>query len=59
MKKGRFFSRRRNKEWRKRRQREWKKYKEKGRWTEKMGSGKEAQKGTQERRYQGEGTSKV
>jgi hypothetical protein len=26
MKKGRFFSRRRNKEWRKRRQREWKKY---------------------------------
>jgi hypothetical protein len=40
------------------RQRKCKKYKEKGRWTKKMRSGKEAQRGTQERKYEGEGTSK-
>jgi hypothetical protein len=39
----RFFSRRRNRGWR---QRKWKKEKEKGRWTEKMGTGKEVQRGT-------------
>jgi hypothetical protein len=31
--------------------------KEKGKRTKKMGSGKEGQRGTQERRYEGEGTS--
>jgi hypothetical protein len=35
-----------------------KKDKEKGRWIKKVGPGKEAQKGTQVRRYKGERTSK-
>ncbi|KAH0811265.1 hypothetical protein GEV33_011527 [Tenebrio molitor] len=48
-------SKKRNMRWR---QRKCKKYKEKGRWTKKMRSGKEAQRGTQERKYEGEGTSK-
>jgi hypothetical protein len=59
MKKGgdkRYFSRGRNMGWRKRRQRKWKKDKEKGRWTKKVVSRK--QRGTQERKYEGEGTSK-
>jgi hypothetical protein len=42
--------------WRKRRQRKWKKNKEKVRWTKKVGSGNEAQRGTQMRRYEGEKT---
>jgi hypothetical protein len=45
-------------EWRKRRQWKWKKDKEKGRWTKKVGFGKETQRRTQERRYEGEDTSK-
>jgi hypothetical protein len=36
--------------WRKRQQRKWKKDKEKGRGTKNVGIGKEAQRGTQERR---------
>jgi hypothetical protein len=44
--------------WRNRRQRKWKKDKEKGIWTKKVESGKEAQRETQERRYEAEGTSK-
>jgi hypothetical protein len=44
--------------WKKRRQRKWKKDKEKGRWTMRMGAGKEVQRGTQERRNEGESTSK-
>jgi hypothetical protein len=44
--------------WRKWRQQKWKNDKEKGRWTKKVASGKEAQKSTQEKRYEGEGTSK-
>jgi hypothetical protein len=42
--------------WRKRRQRKRKKEKEKGGWTKKVVSRK--QRGTQERKYEGEGTSK-
>jgi hypothetical protein len=37
-----FFSRRRKMGWRKGRQRKWKKDEQKGRWTKKMGTGKEA-----------------
>jgi hypothetical protein len=44
--------------WRKRRQQKWTKDKEKGRWTNKMETGKEALRGTQERRYEREGRSK-
>jgi hypothetical protein len=36
----------RNMGWRRRRQRKWNKDKEKGRWTKKVGSGKETQRGT-------------
>jgi hypothetical protein len=42
--------------WRKRRQRKWKKDKEKGGWTKRVVSRK--QRGTQERKYEGEDTSK-
>jgi hypothetical protein len=44
--------------WRKRRQRKWTKSKEKGRWTKKTKNRKEAQRGTQEGRYETEGRSK-
>jgi hypothetical protein len=40
------------------RKRKWKENKEQGRWTRKMETGKEAQRGTQESKYEGEGTSK-
>jgi hypothetical protein len=44
--------------WRKRRQQKWRNDKEKGKWTKKVRSGKEAQRGTQDRRYEGKATSK-
>jgi hypothetical protein len=37
--------------------RKWKKDKDKGKWTKKVESEKEVQRGTQKRRYEGEGTS--
>jgi hypothetical protein len=45
--------------WKKRRQRKWKKDKEKGRWTMRMRTGREVQRGTQERRNEVEGTRKI
>jgi hypothetical protein len=41
-----------------RRKRKWKENKEQGRWTRKMETGKEAQRGIQGSRYEEEGTSK-